>query len=88
MKDAVNSLAEDISLRFKSGNEIPIERVYLRAEEWEIIKGVLNLMSSSQTSGDWVRTNFMGGLATPKLIEAFAGMADTLEKQGGRNGQI
>ena len=37
----LNELIKDIDLRFTSGNKIPVERAYIKADEWERIKNVL-----------------------------------------------
>jgi hypothetical protein len=34
----VNDLIERIALRFKSGNDVPIERAYITASEWEELR--------------------------------------------------
>lgn len=31
----------DIDLRFQSGNDVPVERAYVRREEWTLIRGLI-----------------------------------------------
>jgi hypothetical protein len=35
---SINKLIEEIELRWKSGNSIPIERVHIRHDEWLLIR--------------------------------------------------
>jgi len=41
---------EEINDRFKSGNSIPVERAYIKAEEWRVIYNCLKHHSIGKTS--------------------------------------
>ncbi len=38
----VQQLVEDMKARFVSGNEIPVERAYIRNDEWPIVLQYIN----------------------------------------------
>lgn len=37
----VQKIIEDMEARFKSGNEVPVERAHIKREEWNLIKQAL-----------------------------------------------
>lgn len=37
----VVQIIEDMEMRFRSGNEVPVERAHLKREEWNIIRNAL-----------------------------------------------
>lgn len=43
------NLIEQIDLRFRSGNSIPIERAHVTAEEWTEIRAFIFLAEEAQT---------------------------------------
>lgn len=38
----IQQILEDMKLRFTSGNEIPVERAHIRADEWPIVLKYIN----------------------------------------------
>jgi hypothetical protein len=53
---------EDINDRFKSGNSIPVERAYLKREEWELIYVILKSLA------------YPGVKQSPNVVDLGAGL--------------
>lgn len=41
MNKEIRKILDDMTLRFTSGNEVPVERAAIRRPEWEAIKSIL-----------------------------------------------
>ena len=38
----IQQIVADMKLRFTSGNEIPVERAHIRADEWHVVLQCIN----------------------------------------------
>lgn len=40
----INEAMESINLRFKSGNDVPVQRAYVTAAEWDLVRRYISAL--------------------------------------------